>query len=733
MELSRRELLEKAGAACLGGSIVGLCSGAAPAPESHVASGDWVGVLVDLVNCNGCRRCEAACQEVNGFEVPTPDELQDKSVFAEIRRPGPRSYTTVNEFPLRGREGTASSIYVKANCLHCNDPACVSACLVGAIRKQPNGAVTYDPWKCMGCRYCMVACPFGIPTYEYDNVWAPQVRKCTLCSNEGNPNRGGVPACVQACPKECLTYGKRDELLARAHQRIKEHPDVYIDHVYGEHEAGGTSWLYLSSVPFEKIGFLNLDSDAPPRLTETIQHGVFKHFMPPVALCGVLGLAMWLTRPEPQPGLHASLPDGEQQSVPSPTPREREGEQVQSTTRVADHDPPVPVNRKLLTPGVWALLALMAFGAVCGVYRLLFGLEASTNLNQQYPWGLWIIADVSFIALAAGGFTTAAIAHIFHRQYCHALARPALVAALLGYTFACVVLAADLGRYYNIWHPMLPSMWQGNSALFEVGMCVMCYLVVLYVEFVPIFCERFIGSPGHPKLSRVCEAANRVVGKTMFLFIILGVAISCLHQSSLGHVMALVPSKLHPLWYSPILSLLFLLSAIATGFPTVIFVCICGSWALKLKPEMRVLGALAKYIPFFLSIYLAVKIGDMLIRGTWLHIDGSPQSMVFIVEMLLGLVIPIAMTASRRVRGSPRWLSVAALLVMLGVVLNRANVYLIGYQPPHVVRIYFPSLAEWGLTIGSVAALLVLWRVIVTYFPVIGPPLCRVETACADR
>jgi len=392
-------------------------------------------------------------------------------------------------------------------------------------------------------------------------------------------------------------------------------------------------------------------------------------------------------------------------------------------THMTGHDQPAPLKGKLLTPGVWCLLVLTAIGAFAGVYRFLFGLGSSTNLNQQYPWGIWIVADVSFIALAAGGFTTAAIAHIFHRHHFHVLARPALVAAMLGYTFACIALAADLGKYYNIWHPILPSMWQGNSALFEVGMCVMCYLTVLYIEFVPVFCERFIGDSRYPKLGGICTVVNRVAGKTMFLFIILGVAISCLHQSSLGHVMALVPSKLHPLFYSPILALLFLLSAIAVGFPTVIFVCIYGSWALKIKPQMHVLGALAKYIPVFLSVYLAFKIGDMLIRRSYVHLtEASIQSTMFIIEMVFGLVIPIVMTLSRRVRNSPRWLCVATLLAMFGVILNRANVYVIGYHPPYIVKVYFPSIAEWGLTIGVAAGLLLCWRVIVTYFPVISLP-----------
>jgi Fe-S-cluster-containing dehydrogenase component len=192
-----------------------------------------------------------------------------------------------------------AAVYVKANCLHCNDPACVSACLVGAFKKLDEGPVVYDAWKCMGCRYCMVACPFQIPTYEYDNVLTPQVRKCTLCANEGNPNKGGVPACVRTCPQEVMTYGKRSELLARAHQQIAQQPDVYRDHVYGEHEAGGTSWLYLGpkDQSFEELGFLPLGSSPPPMRTERIQHGIFKYFIPPLAWYGLLGAIMWVARP----------------------------------------------------------------------------------------------------------------------------------------------------------------------------------------------------------------------------------------------------------------------------------------------------------------------------------------------------------------------------------------------------------------------------------------------------
>jgi len=383
---------------------------------------------------------------------------------------------------------------------------------------------------------------------------------------------------------------------------------------------------------------------------------------------------------------------------------------------------PIPLLWQPLTgPKARFLWLLAGIGVLAGVYRFFFGLDASTNLSQQYPWGIWIIGDVSLIALAAGGFTTAAIVHVFHRERYHAVARPALITALLGYTFACVLLAADLGKYYNIWHPILPSMWQGNSALFEVGMCVMCYLTVLYIEFLPVFCERFIRDARWPRWGRVCGAVHRIATRAMPLVFVLGVGISCLHQSSLGHVMVLAPTKLHPLWYTPILSLLFLVSAIMVGFPTVIFVYLCGCWALRLRPPMAMLGSLAKYVPFLVSIYLAFKIGDMSIRRSHVYLgEASLQSTTFLLEVVGGLVLPGVMTLFGRVRSSPRLLGVACALLMLGVILNRTNVYLIGYRPMTQSARYTPSLTEWALTIGAVAALCLLWRAIVELFPVIS-------------
>ena len=179
----------------------------------------------------------------------------------------------------------------------------------------------------------------------------------------------------------------------------------------------------------------------------------------------------------------------------------------------------------------------------------------------------------------------------------------------------------------------------------------------------------------------------------------------------------------------PALALLFLLSAIAVGFPTAICVYLLGTRALKLKPDLGMLNSLAKYVPFFLGLYLAVKIVDMLIRESYVHLtEGSPQSASFIIEVLFGLVIPLAMIVSGRVRRSPRWLGLACLMIMLGIILNRANVYLIGYRPPFTDKVYHPSLTEWAVTIGCVAAILFLWRAAAIFLPIISPRP-KLETA----
>lgn len=385
---------------------------------------------------------------------------------------------------------------------------------------------------------------------------------------------------------------------------------------------------------------------------------------------------------------------------------------------------PQPAERRLLTPGVGVLLTLVAVGLCVAAYRFIFGLAATTNLDQQHPWGLWIAIDVATgVALAAGGFTTAALVHIFHRESFHAVVRPALLTAMLGYTFVGIGLMADLGRYYNIWHPAWPTMWQGNSVLFEVGMCVMCYLTVLYIEFLPIVCERFMADERRPRLAKTCRVVHRTVERTMFAFILAGVVLSCLHQSSLGNLMVIAPSKMHALWYTPILPLLFLLSAVAVGFPMVIVESLYASWSLGLKPELELLRRLAQPASVLLGVYLAFKVGDLLVREGYRGATGTTQAVMFAIEMVFGVAIPFVMLLTANRRTSGRWLAAAALLVVLGVALNRVNVFLVAYQPPYATRSYFPSAGEFAVTAGLIALLMLLYRVAVTYLPVISQPV----------
>ena len=259
MGISRRGFLKLMLAA--GGSTLLSKIPTAKASEDFDGYPNRFGVLTDLSRCIGCRSCEAACNEAN--KLPKPDvPFDDQSVFATKRRPTEKAYTVVNRY----EQPNGEPVFRKIQCNHCNEPACASACLVKAYTKTPEGAVVYNPDICLGCRYCMVACPFSVPAYEYDNAFSPRIRKCNMCHDR--VRAGGVPACVEACPVDTLQFGKRADLIEMARDRIKKEPDKYVHHIYGEREVGGTSWLYLSPVPFDRVGFkTNLGEKPYPELT----------------------------------------------------------------------------------------------------------------------------------------------------------------------------------------------------------------------------------------------------------------------------------------------------------------------------------------------------------------------------------------------------------------------------------------------------------------------------------
>lgn len=261
MSISRRKFLGWLGAAGLGATL-GTRANAASIREFE-GYPDSMGVLFDNTRCIGCRKCEAGCNKVN--ELPAPDRpFDDLSVLEDRRRTTDKAYTVVNRYVRAG--GVQGPLYRKIQCNHCLEPACASACFVSAFTKTKSGAVTYDASVCVGCRYCMIACPFEIPAYEYNSAFSPRVMKCTMC----HPRviKGLLPGCVEVCPTEALTFGKRTDLLQIGRHRIRRFPERYVNHIYGENEMGGTSWLYISGVPFHQIGMReDLGTTSAPKLT----------------------------------------------------------------------------------------------------------------------------------------------------------------------------------------------------------------------------------------------------------------------------------------------------------------------------------------------------------------------------------------------------------------------------------------------------------------------------------
>ena len=232
-----------------GCTALGVSSRAQAAPEFEGWPKSY-GMLTDFTACVGCRSCEQACNEANG--MPAPEKpFDDDSVFGEHRWPSAGALTVVNRYT--NPSDASKPVYRKIQCNHCLEPACATACPIHAYTKTPEGAVIYNEDLCFGCRYCVIACPFNIPGYDYESATEPKIVKCILCY--GRLKKGQIPACAEACPGGALTFGRRADLLKLARKRIMENPDKYIDHIYGEHEVGGTSWLYISGVPFEQLGF----------------------------------------------------------------------------------------------------------------------------------------------------------------------------------------------------------------------------------------------------------------------------------------------------------------------------------------------------------------------------------------------------------------------------------------------------------------------------------------------
>ena len=283
MGIDRRTLLKSMAAA---GATTLAKASPVQAREAKAPPSDAVGMLYDTTRCIGCKACVVACKEANGD-------------VADTRVPGMGIYDAPTDLNDRTRNviklhrDADEEAFVKKQCMHCVDPACVGACMLGALQKREFGVVTWNGDLCIGCRYCQVACPFNVPAFEWDSA-TPSIVKCEMCSHR--LAEGKEPACCEVCPREAVIFGDYQEILRIARNRLEQYPDRYYPKIYGETEFGGTQVLYLSHVPFEKLGFREGSEESIPHLQQTIQHGVYKGFVAPAALYAMMGVVLFRNR-----------------------------------------------------------------------------------------------------------------------------------------------------------------------------------------------------------------------------------------------------------------------------------------------------------------------------------------------------------------------------------------------------------------------------------------------------
>ena len=378
-----------------------------------------------------------------------------------------------------------------------------------------------------------------------------------------------------------------------------------------------------------------------------------------------------------------------------------------------------PVGGRLLTPGFLILLALSAVGGMLILWRFFAGLGATTALSDGYPLGLWIALDVvTGTALACGGYALALVVYIFNHGKYHPLIRPAILTSALGYTMAGLSVAIDLGRPWLMWKiPLYFWNWNLNSALLEVALCIMTYVVVLWIELAPAFLARFQDS-GPVLLQRFARRTIPILDRALVWIIALGMLLPTMHQSSLGTMMLLAGPRLHPLWNTPLLPLLFLLTCLAMGYAIVVFESVFSSAAFHRKPETPMLAVLQKVAVTVGIAFVIIRFVDFAVRGRLaltMHLDF--HGVIFWIETVLWLLPAVILLTSRRVNLGNLFLG--AMCIALAGGLYRFDTFLVAFQPGPGWH-YFPSIQEMFISIGLIAMELALYVAIVRKFPILG-------------
>ncbi|HJV89716.1 MAG TPA: Ni/Fe-hydrogenase cytochrome b subunit [Holophagaceae bacterium] len=358
--------------------------------------------------------------------------------------------------------------------------------------------------------------------------------------------------------------------------------------------------------------------------------------------------------------------------------------------------------------GFWTVIFGVLFVAFCVVTVIRFtkGLGAVTNLSDRFPWGLWIGFDLLCgVGLAAGAFTLTAVVHLFNLRKFEPIVRPAILTGFLGYIFVIMALIFDLGQPWRIWHALI--YWNPHSVMFEVAWCVMLYTTVLTVEFAPVVLERF-----------GFQAPARIIHGLITPLVIVGVLLSTLHQSSLGSLYLIVPTKLHPLWYSPLLPLFFYISAIGAGIGMVILESYMSKRAFGRHLEMDLLEPLARGMVVALGIYGLLRLQAIHRNGAFADVWAlTYEGKMFLVEFGLGVVLPVGLLAFQKLRTNASWLVTSAFLAVLGFVVNRLNVSVTGMERAAGIR-YVPSVMEVIVSLGLVGLGMAVFAILVRWFPI---------------
>lgn len=372
------------------------------------------------------------------------------------------------------------------------------------------------------------------------------------------------------------------------------------------------------------------------------------------------------------------------------------------------HPAPRPLGGPLVTPVtvVLALLTLAAGGVA--LVRLVYGLGAVANINDGYPWGIWIAYDLATgAALACGGFALSILVYILNKGEYHPLVRPAILASLLGYTLASISLFFDIGRYWNFWRIFWPGDANVTSTIFELGTCMTAYILVMCVEFAPVIAERF----GLQRLTRR-------LGKALFIIAALGIVLPTMHQSSIGAMLIVFGAQIDPLWRTTMLPLLFLISCITMGYAMVIFEATLVSIGFKRPAETPMLARLSKYMAGLLAVYLVVRVADLTWRGAWgSAFEPGVKSLMFWIENAL-FAVPLALLATEAARHRASRLFLAAVCMALAGFLLRIDCFLVGYDTGAGWH-YFPSIWEVVFTAGAISAEILVYIVAVRLLPIL--------------